>query len=153
MKDNCASFLEKARQSGVKFMDVPTFSDRRRGICTAMKNSNNGANIRFCTCHIVGNILKRFTGRVPVDLKPVVYGIQAAETEEECKGLLLTLKLTHPIIVKYIEEIPVDQWAVFLETVQDVKLNGAPRTLCTQKHLAAIAAGILFLFPFLWTPG
>jgi hypothetical protein len=125
-EDNCGWFLANARAAGVQFEGIPIFSDRGRGLIAALENGQLGARIRFCTRHIVGNIIHQFGGQVPVDLKTMVYRVQAAESKEEYTSLLFSLGLTHPRIAEYIQAIEHERWVIYPETVHDIKLYGNP---------------------------
>ncbi|KAF0725276.1 hypothetical protein Ae201684P_013466 [Aphanomyces euteiches] len=123
-EENCRWFLENAKKAGIKFDGVPVFSDRGRGLLSAFERSELGCIVRYCTRHIVGNILTTFSGCVPPDLKTMVYRIQAADTREQFASHLANLALTHANIAKYIEDIPADRWLMHVAIVKSTKMYG-----------------------------
>ncbi|KAH9142518.1 hypothetical protein AeRB84_013416 [Aphanomyces euteiches] len=123
-EENCRWFIANAKAAGLVVNDVPIFSDRGSGLLAAIDNCEFGCFGRYCTRHIVGNFLKKFNGCVPVDLKTMVYRIQGADTEEEFKSHVASLRLTHPLIADYIQEIPKEKWLMYPSSVRNIKMYG-----------------------------
>ncbi|KAH9093959.1 hypothetical protein Ae201684P_016578 [Aphanomyces euteiches] len=148
-EENCRWFLENAKKAGIKFDGVPVFSDRGRGLLSAFEGSDLGCIVRYCTRHIVGNILKTFSGCVPPDLKTMVYRIQAADTREEFASHLDNLAHTHANIAKYIEDIPADRWLMYAAVVKSTKMYGWRTTNFVESaNGAAIPSRLKFPFNF-----
>jgi hypothetical protein len=53
---NCSWFLGNCKPVGIKFDGVPLFTDRGKGIISAVETCAAGEVIRFCTRHIIGYI-------------------------------------------------------------------------------------------------
>ncbi|KAH9112724.1 hypothetical protein LEN26_013233 [Aphanomyces euteiches] len=109
-EENWRWFLEHARVAGVKFDGIPGFSDRGHGLLAALESSRLG-------CH-------SFNICVPMDLKTMVYRIQASDTEDECKSHLGSLSLTHPQIARYLVRIQPERWLMHPPVAQATKMYG-----------------------------
>ncbi|KAH9121359.1 hypothetical protein LEN26_010710 [Aphanomyces euteiches] len=148
-EDNCRWFLHQAKIAGVQFDGVPIFTDRGVGLLAAFERSRLGCIVRYCTRHIVGNIMKAFNGCVPIDLKGMVYRIQGADTDDEYKSHLAALSLTHASIANYLDVIPHEKWLMYPSSVSDIKMYGRRTTNFVESaNGAAIPARSMFPFHF-----
>lgn len=120
-KSNCSWFLDNCKIAGIKFDGVPLFSDRGKGIISAVSACATEAVVRFCTRRIIGNIKRSFK-QVPEDLESVVYRAQDAVTNEVFGSVVNTLRLTHPLIAEYIEEIEQERWTIHPDSVHITKM-------------------------------
>jgi hypothetical protein len=147
-KRNCSWFLDNCKTAGIKFDGVPLFSDRGKGIISAVSARAPGAVVRFCTRHIIGNIKHTFK-QAPDDLEPVMYRAQAAVTKEGFESVLNTLRLTHPLIAAYIEEIDQERWTMHPDSVHFTKMYGWRTTNFVEStNGASIPARFKFPFQF-----
>ncbi|EGZ22595.1 hypothetical protein PHYSODRAFT_492008 [Phytophthora sojae] len=101
---NYTWFFSMLKQNGYDFTGVPMFCDRSRALISVALEM--GLNLKYCTLHIIRNLLARFR-KFTHGHKKLIWALQSAETEDLYSSRLAWIGLElGPDVETYLSDIP-----------------------------------------------
>jgi hypothetical protein len=146
-EENLLWFFHCCTRAGIRLSEMPIFSDRGSGILAAL-HTLDWQNVRFCTRHIMQNINKNFKGNCPREMTKILYEIQSSECEALYQMRITCLRMTHPAIADYIEDILPQNWVLY-SALRSTRLYGWRSTnFVESQNAAAVSSRLLLPFGF-----